>query len=174
MNTRWMSADRQAVCSGLGRVCVAVLGVLGASGLSACQQPRALALPPGEARLALLDRNWVDRLPETPQERLRVFRFVPKMGGGVFQDRTLYAGHFELFHFQQDGQTLRFHLPHTDEKVAVPFVIDRVPGSGEQSPYDLHLHIEDSPRGPQDYYSPRGEHAHRIEAWLVPLPAKAD
>ena len=55
----------------------------------------------------LIDRNWIDRMPQTERDKLHVYRFVPSMGGGVFQDRTLYKGTFELFHFEASGDELR-------------------------------------------------------------------
>lgn len=124
------------------------------------------ALPPPDARRLLLDRNWIDRLPESPTQRLHVFRFVPSMGGGVFQDRTLYAGQFELFHFDQDGARIHFRLPHTGEDVRVPFTIEPLQLPEKDSPFELHLHIADSPRGPSDYYSLRGESRSDLEGSL--------
>lgn len=124
------------------------------------------ALPPPDARRLLLDRNWIDRLPESPTQRLHVFRFVPSMGGGVFQDRTLYAGQFELFHFDQDGSRIHFRLPHTGEDVRVPFTIEPLHLPEKDSPFELHLHIADSPRGPSDYYSLRGESRSDLEGSL--------
>ena len=140
-------------------LCLIALGA-GCSG-----KPRAAALPPEDAQKLLLDRNWLDRLPETAHDRLHVFRFVPSMGGGVYQDRTLFAGQFELFNFDHDGQTIRFHLRHTGEERSVAYTIDRVP---EDGPLELHLHLEDSPRGPADYYSPRGMHGGGSENDLEP------
>jgi hypothetical protein len=122
--------------------------------------------PPDAARRLLLDRNWLDRLPDGPQDRLHVFRFVPRMGGGVFQDRTLYAGTFELFHFDQDGQRIHFRMPHTGEDVRAQFSIEHLHAPEESSPFELHLHIEGSPRGPLDYYSLRGEGSADLDASL--------
>ena len=84
------------------------------------------------------------------------------MGGGVYQDRTLYAGTFELFTFDHDGERIRFHLHHTGQEASAGYTIDRMLGDG---PLELHLHIADSPRGPHDYYSIRGMQA-RSEAEL--------
>lgn len=135
--------------------------------LPACRDAkREHALPPPEARRLLLDRNWLDRLPQTPQDRLHVFRFVPSMGGGVFQDRTLYAGHFELFHFDQDGSRIHFNLPHTGEDLRAPFFIEPLHAPDEDTPFELHLHIEGSPRGPSDYYSLRGERSTDLDGSL--------
>src|SRR5512139_480448 len=75
----------------------------------------------GEARKLLLDRNWLDRMPETERDRLHVYRFVPSMGGGVFQDRTLYKGTFELFTFETSGDEILFNLPATHRKVVSKF-----------------------------------------------------
>lgn len=138
-----------------------------AAALSGCHESkREHALPPPEARRLLLDRNWLDHLPQTPQDRLHVFRFVPSMGGGVFQDRTLYAGHFELFHFDQDGRQIHFKLPHTDEDRRTSFFIEPLHAPDEDTPFELHLHIEGSPRGPSDYYSLRGERSTDLDASL--------
>jgi hypothetical protein len=128
----------------------------GLAALSGCSKARPAAVPTDEAQRLLLDRNWLDRVPQTPRDRLHVFRFVPAMGGGVYQDRTLFAGTFELFSFDHDGERIRFHLHHTGEEASARYTIERMAGDG---PYDLHLHITDSPRGPHDYYSLRGMQA---------------
>jgi hypothetical protein len=146
---------RQAATVSL--VCLATLG-----GAGCHSKPAATTVPGEEARRLLLDRNWLDRLPETARDRLQVFRFVPAMGGGVYQDRTLYAGQFELFNFEHDGETIRFYLRHTGEERSAPYAIERLP-AGDENPYDLHLHIKDSPRGPQDYYSIRGMQSSAVE-----------
>jgi hypothetical protein len=140
-----------------------------------CRGPhgtKGTLVQPPEARQLLLDRNWLDRLPSSPQDRLHVFRFVPKMGGGVFQDRTLYAGQFELFHFDQDGQRIHFKLPHTDEDVRTPFAIERLHLPEEDAPFELHLHIDSSPRGPSDYYSLRGDGAADLDSLLLSVTHK--
>ena len=107
-----------------------------------------------EARKLLLDRNWIDHMPETKHDRLHVYRFVPSMGGGVFQDRTLYKGTFELFMFETQADEIRFNLPETDQKVVSKFHIENVDGP---DPFDLKLTIHADPRGPQVYYGMRSE-----------------
>lgn len=109
---------------------------------------------PEEARSLLIDRNWLDRMPETERDRLHVYRFVPSMGGGVFQDRTLFKGTFELFSFKVDGNKILFDLHETKDKVASEFRIERVDGP---APFDLKLTIPDDPRGPKVYFGIRAE-----------------
>ena len=106
-------------------------------------------LPEAEAAELLINRNWMDLWPESETEKLNVFRFVPSMGGGVFQDRTLFKGSFELFTFQVQEGAIRFDLHHTKQKVSSSFRIERVDGP---KPFDLKLTIESSPRGPDIYF----------------------
>jgi len=102
----------------------------------------------------LTDRNWIDRMPRTERDKLHVYRFVPSMGGGVFQDRTLYKGTFELFHFDAKGDELHFVLPETHQDIVSKFRIESVDGP---EPFDLKLTIDADPRGPSVYYGMRSE-----------------
>ncbi|MGE0546605.1 MAG: hypothetical protein AB7O24_24045 [Kofleriaceae bacterium] len=112
------------------------------------------AIAPDEARSLLIDRNWLDRMPTSERDKLHVYRFVPNMGGGVFQDRTLYKGIFELFSFKLEGNTIQFKLHETNEDVASAFTIEPVDGP---APFDLKLTIPDDPRGPKVYFGIRAE-----------------
>lgn len=112
------------------------------------------ALPAEEAKPLLIDRNWLDRMPETERDRLHVYRFVPSMGGGVFQDRTLFKGTFELFSFEATGDQIRFVLHETKDTVTSTYTIEPVDGP---APFDLKLTIPDDPRGPKTYFGMRSE-----------------
>lgn len=128
---------------------------LSAGFLAACHSTSSPELSAEDARDVLIDRNWVDRMPETHSDRLHVYRFVPSMGGGVYQDRTLFKGTFELFAFKvEDGNQLTFRLPETGEKVTSRFKIEHVSGP---KPFDLKLTIDRDPRGPHVYYGMRSE-----------------
>jgi len=105
-----------------------------------------------EAARLLVDRNWIDVMPKDPQDRLHVFRFVPSMGGGVYQDRTLYRGEFELFRFKADKRELAFDFPDRSERYRTTYKIERVDGP---RPFDLKLTLDRSPRGPSVYYGMR-------------------
>ena len=124
--------------------------------LAACSSsPKSEAVPADEAQQLLIDRNWLDKMPETERDRIHVYRFVPKMGGGVYQDRTLFKGTFELFMFKVErGDHLVFDLPETGEKVTSQFKIENVSGP---APFDLKLTIFSDPRGPHVYYGMRAE-----------------
>jgi hypothetical protein len=123
--------------------------------LAACSSSSSSkAVSADDARQLLIDRNWLDRMPETERDRLYVYRFVPNMGGGVFQDRTLYKGTFELFRFSATGDEIHFDLPETKTKLTSSYRIEEVSGP---EPFDLRLTIFDDPRGPRTYYGIRSE-----------------
>jgi hypothetical protein len=121
--------------------------------LAACSSDSGPAKPrrvdPADAAKLLIDRNWIDRLPETPQDRLHVYRFVPSMGGGVFQDRTLFKGDFELFTFEIAGDEVRIVTPEDGVAHRTGFHIDRITDGPEGT--DLRLTLDDPPRGPAVY-----------------------
>jgi hypothetical protein len=121
--------------------------------LSACSH-KSKTIDTDEAKRLLIDRNWIDRMPATERDKLHVYRFVPNMGGGVFQDRTLYKGTFELFKFSVDGDHILFDLPETGEHVRSQFHIEAVDGP---APFDLKLTVWSDPRGPTVYYGMRAE-----------------
>ena len=132
----------------------ALLLVLVAACSSSAKTPRTRELPDDEARKVLLDRNWIEEMPKTERDRFHVYRFVPSMGGGVFQDRTIFKGTFELFRFETAADEIRFDLLETHQKVVSKFRIDEVDGP---KPFDLKLTINADPRGPQVYYGIRAE-----------------
>lgn len=102
----------------------------------------------------LTDRNWLDVWPADKDDHLHVYRFTPSMGGGVYQDRTLYKGTFELFTYSVEGDELEIVLPHTGETVRTGFRIEEVSGP---EPFDLRLTLDRSPRGPRVFYGRSAE-----------------
>lgn len=148
---------------------VLVLSLALATSLAACSSsssPPSTRLSAEDARSVLIDRNWLDRMPETERDHLFVYRFVPNMGGGVFQDRTLFKGTFELFSFSVKDSEIKFVLHETHDKVTSPFTIERVDGP---APFDLKLTIPGDPRGPKVYYGIRAEtdpHGVQLESTL--------
>src|SRR5215475_8793993 len=122
---------------------VATALVLAAAACSSKSHDERLSA--SDSRDVLINRNWIDRMPERTTDRLHVYRFVPNMGGGVYQDRTLFKGTFELFMFRvEGGDHIVFDLPETGEKVVSQFAIERVDGP---EPFDLKLTVFSDPRG---------------------------
>lgn len=96
----------------------------------------------------------MDLWPTSDREPLHVYRFTPAMGGGVYQDRTLFAGHFELFNYEIGEGVINIRWPHTKEKEAASFRIERVKGP---EPFDLRLTFEGNLRGPSVFYGRSSE-----------------
>jgi hypothetical protein len=127
--------------------------------ITACRAepaPRAEAVSGREAARLLVDRNWLDVWPEHKDDRLHVYRFTPGMGGGVYQDRTVFRGEFELFTFAVREDLLEIELPHTEQRVRTRFRIERIDGP---PPFDLRLVLDHSPRGPRIYHGRTAEGA---------------
>ena len=121
--------------------------------LAACSHKSAGISAEEQGKL-LIDRNWIDRMPETERDKLHVYRFVPNMGGGVYQDRTIYKGTFELFKFAVDGDHIDFDLLETHDHVRSQFKIEDTDGPAN---FDLKLTVYSDPRGPSVYYGWRAE-----------------
>src|ERR1051325_5637891 len=127
-----------------------LLVAIAVTALAACSKTSDHRLSASDARDVR-----IDRMPETMTDRLHVYRFVPSMGGGVYQDRTLFKGTFELFMFKVErGDHIVFDLPETGEKVTSQFKIEKVDGP---APFDLKLTVFSDPRGPRTYYGMQSE-----------------
>jgi hypothetical protein len=141
----------------LALACAALLFAVGACG-GGGDKDAARRVADDEARALLLDRNWMDAWPTSKDERIHVLRFTPGMGGGVYQERTMFVGHFELFLYElpggDDADVIRFSFPETEERADVHFRIDEVDGP---APFDLRLTLVSSPRGPSEYFGRRAE-----------------
>jgi len=120
-------------------------------------------VPAQDAAELLIDRNWLDSWPQDQDDHLRVYRFVPSMGGGVFQDRTVFKGTFELFLFKTDGRHIDFEFPHDGAKQRVGYRIERVDGP---EPFDLKLTLEGDPRGPGTYWGMSSDHLMDLDSAL--------
>lgn len=148
------------------------LCLAGSVALGACSSgTSSKAVSTDDAKQLLIDRNWIDRMPQTDRDKLYVYRFVPSMGGGVYQDRTIFKGTFELFQFEATGDEIRFNLLETKDKVTSAYKIEEVSGP---EPFDLRLTIFDDPRGPKTYYGMRSEtdpHGLLLEQRLKALDA---
>jgi len=104
----------------------------------------------------LENRNWMDLWPEKIDEKLHVFRFTPKMGGGIYQDRTIYRGDFELFTYKIGDGKLDIFWPHSHTRQTLKYTVTRVDGP---KPFDLKLELRGFTDGPSVYYGRSAETA---------------
>ena len=107
-----------------------------------------------EARALVENRNWLDVWPTSADEKLMVYRFTPAMGGGVFQDRTLFRGQFELFTYKLSDEQIVIHWPQNDSRDTIDYKIERVSGP---EPFDLRLTLRGNSKGPKVLYGRSAE-----------------
>ncbi len=125
---------------------------------SACSRQAPRALSPEQAGSLLVNRNWLSKMPEGKKDRFHVFRFIPEFNhSGVYQDRTIFAGGFELFGFEHTGEEIRFNLLHTGDKKTVHYRIEELRKGEGPANFDLRLTFDRSPRGPATFYGWRSE-----------------
>ncbi len=147
--------------------CLAILStalVMSGAVTVGCGGDERDALPAHEAAALLENRNWIDHWPQSADEKLFVYRFTPQMGGGVFQDRTLFKGQFELFVYEIKGDEIRIQWPHTKQRDRVRFHIESVKGP---KPFDLRLVLDGASRGPTVYYG-RSRETHAESLMIGP------
>jgi hypothetical protein len=150
-----VAAERAGYTGGMRRwILLSALALVAASAACGRDSRSAASLPPDEAAEVLINRNWLDRWPSGEKDRLHVYRFTPSMGGGVYQDRTLFAGKFELFTYQVEGHGITIQWPNSKEEDRMVFRIDRVSGP---EPFDLKLELTSPSRGPRTYYGRSAE-----------------
>ncbi len=134
-----------------------LLTVLAIAVAVSCGTSHDAKLSDTEAKEVLENRNWMDVWPTSDREPLHVYRFTPAMGGGVYQDRTLYAGAFELFNYEigvPNTDVVRIRWPHTKDVEQLKFSIEAVKGP---EPFDLRLKFDGNLRGPSVFYGRQSE-----------------
>jgi hypothetical protein len=113
-----------------------------------------------KARELLENRNWMDSWPTSENDRLFVYRFTPAMGGGVYQDRTLFAGRFELFTYRLADDVVSITWPDRGVVEDVRYTITPVDGP---EPFDLRLQLRGTGLGPKTFYGIRAETEEALE-----------
>jgi hypothetical protein len=118
------------------------------------------ALSQEQAKELLENRNWMDSWPTSENDRLFVYRFTPDMGGGVYQDRTLFAGRFELFTYKLGDDVVAINWPDRGVVEKVGYTITPVDGP---KPFDLRLDLRGTGLGPKTFYGIRAETGGTLE-----------
>ncbi len=140
-----------------------VLAALAALAVVACGRdaaPRKAPLPPDEATEVLAQRIWLDKEPAGWSDPFHVLVFDPS-GTGVYQERTVWKGTFELFLYEAEAGRLDLRLPATRKVVKTGFTIE----PERRGEADVKLTLERVPAGPRVYRGyrvPGGD----VETWL--------
>lgn len=148
----------------LGPMRTILLAVALAALSSACSGDHASTrVTDGDARQLLYKRVWLDEEPRTESQRFHVLVF-DKRKSGIYQDRTIWKGAFELFRYKADGSGLSLELPGSDREVKTGYKIERV----KHGQADVRLTIDKPADGPSVYYGYRFDGAAvDADAWVT-------
>ena len=120
----------------------------------------------------LLDRVWIDKIPEAYTDYMNAFLALEDHPVGIFQKASAYHIEAELFQFKRKDNKVHLLFPQTGKKKSFSYKIsycDEVP------PFDLCLDLSKNPwAGPKRYYGDSEEHVgEALEMYRRLLPADA-
>ena len=99
----------------------------------------------------LLDRVWIDQIPEAHRDYMHAFVALSEEPVGLFQKASSYRAEAELFQFERKGNKFNLEFPQTGTKKSFSFKISTC---NELPPFDLCLDVTENPwGGPKRYYS---------------------
>ena len=103
------------------RAKVVLAGVLMAGSVMAwkARTPHAVHAADSESQALVVDRIWIDHMPETQRDKVQVFVAFAQDRIGVFSQSSQWEGAHELFRFRQDGDALRVVFPQSDKKESI-------------------------------------------------------
>lgn len=110
------------------------------------------------------DRVWIDHIPRSETEKMNVFVALSQRSRqppiGIFEQVSMWEGHFEAFRYEQHGEEWRIVLPQTGDKETLT-----IKGSEcNESGMDYCLEVTGASRGPTRYYSRRGWEVRSLDA----------
>lgn len=111
--------------------------------------------PPGEDPSLLIDRVWVDSVPDKPTDHTNFAYLIPEPAIGIFQRASSYEMRAERFDHRRDGKTLELTFPQSGKTAKITFTVT---ACSELPPFDLCLDLSDNPwGGPKRYYGTRAQ-----------------
>ena len=90
--------------------------VLGAVGFGAWRlHSHSTAVEASDAKL-LVDRIWIDHMPQSERDTINVFALISDESVGVFQATSVWKGTYEGFRFEAKGDEVRALFPQNGDK----------------------------------------------------------
>lgn len=114
------------------------------------QKPKPEPLPPDQAAEMLAKRIWLDKEPRGWSDPFHILMFDGD-ATGVYQDRTVWKGAFEVFIYEADGARLDLRLPGSRKTMKTGFKVEKAT-RGEA---DVKLTLDKTFEGPTTYYGYR-------------------
>lgn len=101
----------------------------------------------------MLDRLWIDHLPDNERDNVRAFVALSRQPLGAFETRSRWKGDWEVFrHESKDDGNVRLVFPHSHEHEQVQVRTVRCDSDG----FDFCMELHGSSRGTRRYYSRKG------------------
>jgi hypothetical protein len=120
---------------------------------AACSQkatPQREPLPPDQAAELLHQRIWLDKEPRGQNDVFHLFVFDEGQLG-IYQDRTIWKGKFEMFIYEAEGKTIEMRLPGSRKIVKTSFTVEK----SKRGEADVKLTLDKPFEGPKEYYGYR-------------------
>jgi hypothetical protein len=100
----------------------------------------------------VLDRIWVDHIPKHDRDQVHVFVAITDEPVGLFQTRSVWKGHFEMFRYEAHGDEIRIVYPQDHHRDRVKTKSRKCSEDG----FDYCLELDGASRGVKRYYSREG------------------
>lgn len=107
------------------------------------------------SRDLLIDRLWVDRVPQRDTDTAQVFAMLSEQPVGVFSAASQWRGNHELFVFEAHGNEVRVTYPQTREREKVTAKAQRCDNAPDRD-MEFCLVLSGASRGVKRYYSREG------------------
>jgi hypothetical protein len=137
---------------------LAVLSILGLVGVFWGLR----ASPTDENELAF-NRVWISHLPQHEKDKISIFAMIDEEEIGIFDERSLFQGDFDIFEYRKDGNSILITLLQTEKKSKSSFKASRCNEKG----FDFCLEIRGNQRGPSRYVSRKGWEIESTDAALA-------
>lgn len=129
------------------------------------------------SRNVLIDRLWIDRVPQRDTDTVQVFAMLSEQPVGVFSAASQWRGSHELFVFEASGSEVRVTYPQTREREKLTAKAQRCDDAPDRE-MDFCLVLDGASRGVKHYYSregweiDRGATIEQVQARIAALVAK--
>ena len=94
----------------------------------------------------LLDRLWIDRVPQRDTDRFNLYVFMSEEQMGLNdQAQSIYRHLLEIFLYDANSREIRFHFPHDSRAAKSAYTVERL-ARPERNDIDLKLTIAADPQ----------------------------
>ena len=98
------------------------------------------------------DRIWIDHIPRNDRDTFQVFLALTEEPVGIFQASSQWAGAYEIFRYEINGEEIRFVFPQNGDRENATAKSRECRDGG----HDYCLDLAGTKRGVKKYYSRKG------------------